>query len=64
MMGDKIKKPTKAWRSGKKATHDKEEDDLIRLQYEVMGMRYCDDCNSPYEYRLNACPNCPQTHKT
>jgi len=60
MMADKIKKPTKAWRSGKK-TNDKEEgNDLLRLQYEIMGLRYCGDCDIPYEYRLNTCPNCPK----
>jgi hypothetical protein len=60
MMADKIKKPTKAWRSSKKTPHKSEVSDLLRLQYEVMGLRYCDDCDTPYEYRLNDCPNCPK----
>tara|TARA_Y100000310_G_scaffold336714_1_gene421995 strand:- start:395 stop:589 length:195 start_codon:yes stop_codon:yes gene_type:complete len=64
MMTEKIKKPTKAWRSGKKATHDAEESELLRLQYEVMGLRYCDDCDTPYEYRLNECPTCLQPSQT
>lgn len=64
MMTEKIKKPTKAWRSGKKTTHDAEESELLRLQYEVMGLRYCHDCDTPYEYRLNECPTCLQLSQT
>lgn len=63
MMADNIKKPTKAWRSGKKDTYDTEEAELLRLQYEVMGLRYCSDCDIPYEYTLNDCPNCPKPHQ-
>ena len=60
-MANNIKKPTKAWRIGKKLTHDPEEEgELIRLQYEILGLRFCDDCISPYDYRLNVCPTCPQ----
>ncbi len=65
MMSEKIKKPTKAWRSSKKSSNaDAEESELRRLQYEVLGLRYCNDCELPYVADLLSCPQCPKQAQT
>ncbi len=55
LMSNQIRKPTKAWRSEKKATH---EEDFESLQFEILGLCRCPDCENPYPRDLLNCPHC------
>ncbi len=55
LMSTHIRKPTKAWRSEKKATH---EEDFEALQFEILGLCRCPDCEHPYPRDLLNCPHC------
>ena len=56
-MSNQIRKPTKAWRSEKKATH---EEDFESLQFEDILANLCrmgsHDCENPYPRDLLNCP--------
>lgn len=54
-LSQRIKKPTKAWRSEKKTEDDT---DFEALQFEIMGLCRCSDCEHPYPRDLLNCPHC------
>lgn len=61
-MSGRIRKPTKAWRSNKNCKYDETlNDDLERLQLEIMGLWRCNGCQNAYPLEIKKCPKCPLT---
>jgi len=61
-MSGRIRKPTKAWRSNKNNKSDgASNDELEKLQLEIMGLWRCKGCQNAYPLEIRECPKCPLT---